>query len=76
MAYGDESTTLANFDTLVPDDVFWEVTVNPQNGQGVTLDQFRMLRDGGDYTTESGEKNTLTDIFSMKSYSMMQFRSL
>ena len=56
MAYGDESTTLANFDTLVPDDVFWEVTVNPQNGQGVTLDQFRMLRDGGDYTTESGEK--------------------
>ena len=56
MAYGDESTTLANFDTLVPDKVFWEVTVNPQNGQGVTLDQFRMLRDGGDYTTEAGEK--------------------
>lgn len=56
MAYGDEDTTLANFDALVPEDVFWEVTVNPQNGQGVTLDQFRMLRDGGDYTTESGEK--------------------
>ena len=56
MAYGDKNTTLANFDALVPEDVFWEVTVNPQNGQGVTLDQFRMLRDGGDYTTESGEK--------------------
>ena len=56
MAYGDENTTLANFDTLVPEKVFWEVTVNPQNGQGVTLDQFRMLRDGGDYTTDSGEK--------------------
>ena len=56
MAYGDESTTLANFDLLVPDAVFWEVTVNPQNKQGVTLEQFRMLRDGGDYTTESGEK--------------------
>lgn len=56
MAYGDENTTLANFDELVPEDVFWEVTVNPQNGQGVTLDQFRMLRDGGDYTTESGEQ--------------------
>lgn len=56
MAYGDEKTTLANFDSLVPEDVFWEVTVNPQNGHGVTLDQFRMLRDGGDYTTESGEK--------------------
>ncbi len=56
MAYGDENTTLANFDSLVPENVFWEVTVNPQNGQGVTLDQFRMLRDGGDYTAESGEK--------------------
>ncbi len=56
MAYGDEHTTLANFDSLVPEDVFWEVTVNPQNGQGVTLEQFRMMRDGGDYTTETGEK--------------------
>ncbi len=56
MAYGDEDTTLANFDTLVPEDVFWEVTANPQNGEGVTLDQFRMLRDGGDYVSESGEK--------------------
>ena len=56
MAYGDEHTTLANFDSLVPPDVFWEVTVNPQNGEGVTLEQFRMLRDGGDYTTETGEE--------------------
>ena len=37
MAYGDEDTTLANFDALVPAEVFWEVTVNPQSGQGVTL---------------------------------------
>lgn len=49
MAYGNEGTTLANFDELVPADVFWEVTVNPKSGEGVTLDQFRMLRDGGDY---------------------------
>lgn len=49
MAYGDEDTTLENFDALVPAEVFWEVTVNPQSGQGVTLDTFRMLRDGGDY---------------------------
>ncbi len=56
MAYGNENTTLANFDTLVPEDVFWEVTANPQNGQGVTLEQFRMLRDGGDYISDSGEK--------------------
>ena len=56
MAYGDENTTLANFDTLVPEEVFWEVTVNPQTQKGVTLDQFRMLRDGGDYVSETGEK--------------------
>lgn len=55
MAYGDEKTTLANFDSLVPEEVFWEVTVNPQNGQGVTLDQFRMLRDGGDYIADDGQ---------------------
>ncbi|WP_031578817.1 DEAD/DEAH box helicase [Ruminobacter sp. RM87] len=56
MAYGDENTTLANFDSIVPEKVFWEVTANPQNGQGVTLEQFRMLRDGGDYITDNGEK--------------------
>lgn len=54
MAYGDENTTLANFDSLVPEDVFWEVTVNPQSGKGVTLDNFRFLRDGGDYTADDG----------------------
>lgn len=58
MAYGDKKTTLANFDALVPADVFWEVTVNPQTGKGVTLDQFRLLRDGGDYyqTDEKGKE--------------------
>lgn len=38
MAYGDENTTLANFDQIVPDLVFQEVT-------GITLAQFRTLRD-------------------------------
>lgn len=41
MAYGDEQLTLDNFDTYVDKDVFHEVT-------GITLDQFRYLRDGGD----------------------------
>ena len=40
MAYGDKNLTLANFDTYVPDSVFQEVT-------GITIDQFRFLRDGG-----------------------------
>ena len=61
MAYGDESTTLANFDALVPAEVFWEVTVNPQNGVGVTLDQFRMLRDGGDYYQKDEQGNEIRD---------------
>lgn len=41
MAYGDEQLTLDNFDTYVDEDVFHEVT-------GITLDQFRYLRDGGE----------------------------
>ena len=40
MAYGDAQLTLDNFDTYVDEDVFYEVT-------GITLDQFRYLRDGG-----------------------------
>lgn len=57
MAYGDENTTLENFDSLVPAEVFLEVTRNPLNGKGVTLDDFRFLRDGGDYIEEAtGEK--------------------
>jgi hypothetical protein len=63
MAYGDETTTLANFDALVPPDVFWEVTVNPQSGEGVTLDQFRMLRDGGDYTIKDENGNEIQKHF-------------
>ena len=41
MAYGDEQLTLDNFDTYVDEDVFHEVT-------GITIDQFRYLRDGGE----------------------------
>ncbi|MQN00596.1 MAG: restriction endonuclease [bacterium LCO1.1] len=61
MAYGDEGTTLENFDSLVPENVFWEVTVNPQNGVGVTLEQFRMLRDGGDYQVKDDNGNAVLD---------------
>lgn len=42
MAYGDEDLTLANFDDYTEDEVFAEVT-------GITEEQFRFLRDGGDY---------------------------
>ena len=53
MAYGEEGTTLANFDTVIPADVFQDVT-------SITVDEFRFLRDGGDYTDgETGEVKRL-----------------
>lgn len=45
MAYGSEQVTLSNFDTIIPDNVFEEVT-------SITKEQFRFLRDGGDYVDE------------------------
>lgn len=45
MAYGTDETTLENFDTIIPDAVFQEVTT-------ISLKEFRFLRDGGDYTDE------------------------
>ncbi len=49
MAYGStkDSITLANIDTIVPDNVFKEVT-------SISLKEFRLLRDGGDYTAADG----------------------
>ncbi|MFL2079426.1 DEAD/DEAH box helicase family protein [Marinilactibacillus psychrotolerans] len=38
MAYGETTTTLKSFDTIIKDEVFKEVT-------GITLEQFRILRD-------------------------------
>ena len=49
MAYGDENLTLQNIDDYTEDDVFAEVT-------GITEEDFRFLRDGGDYVNpETGE---------------------
>ncbi len=42
MAYDNGSLTLDNFDKNIEDDVFKEVT-------SITLEEFRFLRDGGDY---------------------------
>lgn len=50
MAYGDKNLKLENFDQYVEDDVFKDVT-------GITMDDFRLLRDGGPYTDEeTGEE--------------------
>lgn len=58
MAYGDDAVTLENFDKVIPDEVFLEVT-------SITLDQFRFLRDGGSYKDESTgeEKQFVGNLF-------------
>ena len=50
MAYGTRETTLDNFDKIIPDDVFKEVT-------SISLKEFRFLRDGGEYTENSETKH-------------------
>ncbi|USS86311.1 DEAD/DEAH box helicase family protein [Fructilactobacillus cliffordii] len=50
MAYGDKNLTLQNFDDYTEDDVFKEVT-------GITENQFRFLRDGGDYVDSGTGEN-------------------
>lgn len=47
MAYGDGHLTLQNFDEYTENEVFVEVT-------GITIEDFRFLRDGGDYVDENG----------------------
>lgn len=45
MAYGDYDTRLDNFDKIIPNEVFLEVT-------SISIDEFKMLRDGYDYIDE------------------------
>lgn len=56
MAYGDENTTLENFDTIIPDNVFIEVT-------SISLDEFRCLRDGFDYVDDEGKQKHYNGFF-------------
>ena len=50
MAYDDGNLTLDNFDKNIEDEVFKEVT-------SITLEEFRFLRDGGDYTDNGEQKH-------------------
>lgn len=56
MAYGTRDLRLDNFDTVIPDHVFREVT-------GISLEQFRMLRDGGEYEGDDGQVHRYAGLF-------------
>ena len=56
MAYGDEGVTLETFDQVIPDAVFREVT-------SISLDDFRRLRDGGEYIGADGENHSYPGLF-------------
>lgn len=56
MAYGDEGTTLDNFDTIIPSEVFKEVT-------SITVEEFRFLRDGGPYEEDGETKHFDGNLF-------------
>jgi len=56
MAYDDGTLRLNNFDRVVTPAVFEEVT-------GITLEEFRFLRDGGDYEENGVQKHFDGDLF-------------
>lgn len=49
MAYGNSETSLETFESNIPEQVFLDVT-------SITVNEFKFLRDGGDYNDENGEK--------------------
>ena len=56
MAYDEGTLRLSNFDQIVTPSVFEEVT-------SISLDEFRFLRDGGDYTENGVQKHFDGDLF-------------
>ncbi|MDR2585342.1 MAG: Eco57I restriction-modification methylase domain-containing protein [Prevotellaceae bacterium] len=55
MAYGNNNTTLVNFEQNIPDDTFKELT-------NITKEEFQQLRDGFEYQ-EEGEKRHFGGLF-------------
>ena len=56
MAYGNESTTLGNFEENIDESTFKELT-------GITIDEFRKLRDGFDYVDDDGNNHKVPGLF-------------
>ena len=56
MAYGSNNTTLANFEKNINKETFEELT-------GITVDEFKKLRDGFDYLDNSGYNRKVPGLF-------------
>lgn len=56
MAYGDENTTIDNFEENIDEATFEELT-------GITKDEFRQLRDGFEYVGDDGNTKTVPGLF-------------
>ncbi|MDI9475517.1 MAG: Eco57I restriction-modification methylase domain-containing protein [Natronincolaceae bacterium] len=56
MAYGSEDTTLADFEENIDIATFKELT-------GITIDEFRKLRDGFDYVDKDGNNHKVPGLF-------------
>ncbi|AUW93070.1 restriction endonuclease [Sulfobacillus thermotolerans] len=56
MAYGDDDTTLANFEVNIDESTFEELT-------SITVDEFKKLRDGFDYVDELGNNHKVSGLF-------------
>jgi hypothetical protein len=56
MAYGNEDTTLANFEKNIDESTFEEIT-------SITIDEFKKLRDGFDYVDDDGNNHHVPGLF-------------
>jgi hypothetical protein len=56
MAYGNENTTLSNFEENIDEPSFEELT-------SITVDEFRKLRDGFDYVDDDGNNRKVPGLF-------------
>jgi len=56
MAYGDDETTLSNFDENIDEETFEDLT-------SITIDEFKKLRDGFKYVDDSGSEKSIPGLF-------------
>lgn len=56
MAYGDQNTTLANFEKNIDEDTFVDLT-------SITIEEFKKLRDGFDYEDDNGNQIVVPGLF-------------